>query len=63
MPNGDETENHIKIMLKQLTESTDFKRSWLEDVRQYEDAYYGKEKKTFRVQYNLPLPVMSGMID
>lgn len=50
-------------MLKQLIVSTDHKQPWMNEIRKFEDAYYGREKETFRIQFKIPLPVMSGMVD
>ncbi len=35
----------------------------MQEIRKFENAYYGKEKETFRVQFKVPLPVLSGMVD
>lgn len=51
------------VGLKQLMVSTEFKRPWMDEIRKFENAYYGREKETFRVQFKVPLPVLSGMVD
>lgn len=58
-----ENDEMVSIALKQLVESTEFKRPWMEEIKKFEDAYYGKEKETFRIQFDIPLPVLSGMVD
>ena len=35
----------------------------MEKIKKFEDAYYGKEKQTYRIMFNVPLPVLSGMVD
>ena len=53
----------VDICTKQLMVSTTFKNPWMQEIRKFENAYYGREKETFRVQFKVPLPVLSGMVD
>jgi hypothetical protein len=57
------TKKVVEICTKQLVTSTTFKNPWMQEIRKFENAYYGREKETFRVQFKVPLPVLSGMVD
>jgi hypothetical protein len=59
----EDTKKRLDIQVKQLLVSTEFKRPRLEKIKLFEDAYYGKQKQRFRIQFNIPLPVLSGMVD
>lgn len=52
-----------QIALKQLAVSNSFKKEWLSKKSEYLDLLAGKVKKKLRIQFNVALPVFSGMLD
>ena len=52
-----------KKATKQLGVSNDFKKPLVEKWKKYEELKAGKVKKKLRQQFNVALPVFSGMID
>ena len=63
MTDETQTKKIVDIATKQLVVSTDFKKPWMEEIKKFENAYYGREKETFRIQFKVPLPVLPGMVD
>lgn len=53
----------VKIAVKQLNVSNKYKKPLLEKWKSYDDLYAGKVKKKLRQQFNVALPVFSGMLD
>jgi hypothetical protein len=53
----------VQSAMKRLIVCTDFKRPRLEKIKLYQDTYAGKQKPKLRIQYNVPLPILSGMVD
>lgn len=51
------------VACQQLEESSSFKEARMAQIRKYEDLYLNKTEKKLRIQFDVPLPVMSGMID
>lgn len=51
------------IAYQQLLESSDYKRQRWEKIRAAEDMYLGKVKPKLKIQFNVPVPVLSGMVD
>lgn len=49
--------------VRQLQVSTQHKRVRMEQIRQYEQAYIGRVQPKFRQQFNVPMPVFSGLVD
>lgn len=57
---GDEL---TKIALRQLSASNKYKKPLLEKWSKFEDLKAGKIKKKLRIQFSVPLPIFSGMLD
>jgi len=53
----------LPIAIRQLRASTDHKKARMEAIREYEQAYIGKVQPKFRQQFNVPMPVFSGLVD
>lgn len=51
------------IAAQQLEQSSSHKEPRMAQVRKYEDLYFNKTEKKLRIQFDVTLPVMSGMID
>lgn len=51
------------IALRLLLTSAKFKKPRMEQIKMYEDLYANRVRKKLRVQFNVPVPVFSGMID
>jgi hypothetical protein len=56
-------EDLVKIAVKQLASSAEFKRPRLMRIKKYEELYAGKIARQPRVRFNVPIPVFPGMID
>ena len=53
----------VQIACKQLYTSRQFKKPRLERIEKFEDAYNGKVKERMRITFNMPFPVLSGLVD
>lgn len=51
------------IASKQLAASSSFKKPRISQWRKFDDMYNGVVKKKLRVMFNVPLPILSGMLD
>lgn len=52
-----------KIAFQQLITSTDFKRERMAQIQKYEEMYAGRIPKKTRQSFNVPIPVLPGMVD
>jgi len=69
-PQGDEkaktqafNDNLTRIAFQQLLTSTNFKRERMKQIQNYEEMYAGKIPKKLRQQFNVPIPILAGMVD
>ncbi len=52
-----------KIASKQLSASSEFKKPLLGKIKRFQDLYANRVPKKLRIQFNVPVPVFSGMLD
>jgi hypothetical protein len=52
-----------QVCRRQLYNSTKFKEPRMKRIKLYEDLYMGNIPKKLRVQFNVAMPIMAGMID
>lgn len=53
----------VSIAVKQFYASREFKKPRLEKIEKFYDAYNGKVKDKLRITFNIPFPVLSGLVD
>lgn len=63
MVDKDLADKLVQIATKQLWTSRQFKAPRLKQLDKYEDAYNGRVKEKMRVTFNVPFPVLSGLVD
>lgn len=59
----EEAEEAVNIAIRQLVASSSHKEPFLEKMVKYENLYAGRLPKKLRIQFNVVLPIFSGMID
>ena len=59
----EQAEYATKVAVRHLETSSKFKEPLMEKTKLYENMYLGKLPKKLRVQFNVALPIFSGMVD